>query len=119
MQRRIQRADNHRVSVHGFKETRKILALHGQKLLQSLGAAFWIFGQNHGLHVRDAIGREEHVLGAAQSDAFSAERARGFSIAWNIGIGSDAEVSAEFVGPSHELDEDGRVRIRVLGFGLA
>ncbi len=37
--------------------------------------------QDHGLHVRDAILGEEHVLGAAQADAVRAELAGGFGVA--------------------------------------
>ncbi len=84
-----------------------------------MSARLFVFGQNHGLHVRDAIGREEHVLGAAQADAFGAELARGFGVARNIGIGAHAEIAAKLVGPLHELDEQGRLGIGLFGLGLA
>ena len=119
MQRRIERADDHRESVHGFEQTGEILALHGQQLLQRLPAGLLVARQNHRLHVRDAILGEEHVLGAAQADAFGAEHARGLGIARDIGIGANAEVAAEFVGPLHELAEVRGVRIGLVGVGLA
>ena len=43
---------------------------------------------------------EEHVLGAAEADAVGAERASLLRIARNVGIGADAEVAAELVGPA-------------------
>ena len=91
----------------------------GSSFCERLLAGLFVFGQNHGLHVRDAIGREEHVLGAAQPDAFGSELARGFGIARNIGIGAHAEVAAKLVGPFHELDEQRRLGIGLFGLGLA
>jgi hypothetical protein len=52
--------------------------------------------------VLDAVLGEEHVLGAAQSDAFGAELARHFGVARDIGIGAHADLAAELVGPLHE-----------------
>ena len=39
VQRRIERADHHRETVHGFKKSGKIFALHRQKLLERFPAA--------------------------------------------------------------------------------
>ena len=119
VQRRIERANDHRIAVHRFKQSGEILALHGQQLLERLIARLFVLGQNHGLHERNAIGREEHVLGTAQSDAFGAELARGYGIARNIGIGPHAEITAKLIGPFHELDEQGRLRIGLFRLGLA
>ena len=74
--------------------------------------------QNHGLHVRNALFGEEHVLGAAEADAFGAELAGDFGIARNIGIGAHAELAAELVRELHELTEGSGGRIRFLGGGL-
>ena len=91
MQRRIERADHHRESVHGLEQSGEILALHGQQLGERLAAGLFVARQNHGLHVLDAILGEEHVLGAAQADALGAEPAGRLGIARNIGIGAHAE----------------------------
>ena len=41
VQRRIERADHHRESVHGLEQAGEILALHGQQLLQRLACAIF------------------------------------------------------------------------------
>ena len=61
--------------------------------------------------MRQAILGEEHVLGAAQPDAFGAERARLKRIARNVGVGAHAH-SAEWLGPAHQLLQLGIVRSR-------
>ena len=119
VQRRIQRADDHRVSIHGFEQPGKILALHGEQLLQRLVARLLVLGQNHGLHEWDAIGREEHVLSPAQANAFGSELARSFRIAGNVRVGANAEFTAKHVGPLHEFDEQRRLWIRLLRLRLA
>ena len=109
----------HRESVHGLEQAGEIGALHGQQLRQRLAAGLLVLRQDHGLHVRDAILGEEHVLGAAQADAFGAELARGLGIARNIGIGAHAEAAAELVRPAHERRHDAGGRIGVERVGLA
>jgi hypothetical protein len=47
----------------------------GSSFCQRLAAGLFVARQNHGLHVRHAVLGEEHVLGAAQADAFGAELA--------------------------------------------
>ena len=78
----------------------EILALHGQQLQQRLAAGLFVARQNHGLHVLDAVFGEEHVLGAAESDAFGAELAGHLGVARDVGIGAHAELAAELVGPA-------------------
>ena len=73
MQRGIQRADHDRKSVHRLKQTGEILALHRQQFQQRLLTRLLVACQDHRLHVRNAVLGEEHVLGAAQADAFGAE----------------------------------------------
>src|ERR1035437_2845398 len=119
VERRIERADDHREAVHGGEEPGEIPALHGEELQQGLAAALFVARQNHGLHVLDAVLGEEHVLGAAQSDAFGAELARRFGVARDIGIGAHAELAAELVGPRHEALQHAGGGVRVQGVGLA
>ena len=91
VQRRIERADHHREAVHGLEQAGEILALHGQQLGQGLAAGLLVARQNHGLHVLDAVLGEEHVLGAAQADAFGAELAGRLGVARDVGVGAHAE----------------------------
>ena len=78
----------------------KSLRCMGSSFSSALRRDLLVARQNHGLHVRDAVLGEEHVLGAAQADAFGAERARDFGVARNIGIGANAELAAELVRPA-------------------
>src|SRR5580692_10840836 len=114
MQRRIESADHYREAVHGGEETGEILALHGKQLQERLAPGLFIARENHGLHVRDALFGEEHMLGTAEADALGAERARYLGIARDIGIGADAEIAAEGIGHFHELTEWAGVRVRLL-----
>ena len=119
VQRRIERPDHHRVSIHRFEQAGEIGTLHGQKLLQRLAARFFVARQNHGLHERQTIFGEEHVLGAAEPDTLGAELARDLRIAWNIRIGADAELAAELIGPAHELADVVVAQIRFDGLRMA
>ena len=135
VQRRIEGADHHRESVHGLEQACEIVALHGQEFLQCFAAALFVARQNHGLHVFDAALGEEHVLGAAEADAFGAEEtcllgiagdvgvgaeaAGGLRVARDIGIGAHAKAAAELVGPTHKRLEDSRRRVGIHGVSLA
>ena len=119
MQRRIERADHHREAVHRREQPGEILALHGQQLDQRLAAVFSSRARIIACTIRQAVFGEEHVLGAAQADAFGAERARGLGIARDVGIGAHAELAAELVRPLHELGEVRRLQIGLIGLGLA
>src|SRR5580700_5837234 len=118
MQRRIESADHYREAVHGGEETGEILTLHGKQLQQRLAPGLFITRENHGLHVRDALFGEEHVLSAAESDALGAEGARNLGIARDIGIGAHAKIAAELIRHFHELTEWAGVRIGLLSGGL-
>src|ERR1019366_5224851 len=119
VERGIERADDHREAVHGGEEAGEIPALHGEELQQGLAAALFFARQNHGLHVLDAVLGEEHVLGAAQSDAFGAELTRHFGVARDIGIGAHAELAAELVGPFHEALQHAGGGVGINGVSLA
>src|SRR5437867_3374931 len=62
VQWRIERPDHDRIAVHGFEQAGEIRALHREQFREGLPAGLLIARQNHRLHVRDAIGGEEHVL---------------------------------------------------------
>ena len=79
---------------HGLEQADKVGALHGQELLERVAAVLLVVGQNHGAHVLDAVFGKEHVLGAAEADAFGAEQAGLLGVARNVGIGADRRVCA-------------------------
>ena len=76
----------------------------GSSFLSAARRVLLVVGENHGAHVLDAVFGKEHVLSAAEADAFSAEHARLFGVARNVGVGADLEL-ADRVDPAHELDQ--------------
>src|SRR5512143_2272507 len=101
MERGIQKTNSYRVALHGFKEALEIRALHRKKLGERLLARFGIVGEDHLLHDRQPVFGEEHVLGAAEADALSAELASHLCIARDVGIGAHTQ-GAYFIDPIHE-----------------
>ena len=76
MQRRVEQADRDRQPVHRAEDADEVVALHRQELGERALAAGEVVGEDHLAHGVDALGLEEHVLGAAEADALGAERAR-------------------------------------------
>ena len=101
VQRRIEQADGHRQPRHDLEQLDEILALRRQQLGERRAAPFRILGEDHLAHGEDALLLEEHVLGAAEPDAFGAEGARLARIGRRIGIGAHLQ-AAEAVGPLHQ-----------------
>ena len=118
VQRRIEQADGDRQRLHGLEQAGKVGALHGQQLLEGVAAVLLVVGQDHGAHVLDAVFGKEHVLGAAEADAFGAEQASLLGVARDVGVGADLE-PADRIDPAHELDQIGIVGLRVEGLELA
>ncbi len=104
MQRRIEEADGDRKPLHFPEEADEIAFLHGQNLGQGALAPFEIVGEDHLAHRHDAVGIEEHMLGAAEADALGAELASDLGILRGVGVGADLEL-AVLVDPLHELTE--------------
>ncbi len=69
----------------------EIVALHRQQLGERGAAAVLVVGQDHLAHRADAVLLEEHVLGAAQADAFGAEPDGDAGIVRRVGIGAHLE----------------------------
>ena len=88
MQRRIQVTDGHGTAFQGLVHGLEVALLHGQDLGQRLLALLLGVGEDHLAHGRDAVGLEEHVLGAAQADALGAERHSLLGIARGVGVGA-------------------------------
>ena len=93
VQRRIEQADRDRQPGHDLEQRLEVGALHGQDLGQRPAAARLVVGADHLAHGEDAVGLEEHVLGAAEADALGAELARLRRIARRVGIGAHAEAA--------------------------
>ena len=89
MQRRIEQADGDGQRLHGLEEAGEVGALHGQELLECGAAGLFVCGQDHGAHVLDAVFSKEHVLGAAEADAFGAKQASHFGVARDVGVGAN------------------------------
>ncbi len=119
MQRRIEQADDDRVAVHGPEETFKVAALHGQQQIQRRLAACLAAGRDHLLHDGQTFFFEEHVLGAAEADAFGAVAAGTLCILRIVGIGPDTQL-ANLVGPTEQGLQLGLIlKVRILGLKLA
>ena len=103
MQRRVKRADHHRKAIHALKQAGEIRPLHRQQFQQRLFAALLIARQNHRLHQRDAVFGEEHMLCAAQPDAFRTELTGHLGIARDVRVCAHAKRATELIGPRHEL----------------
>ena len=101
MQRRIEQADRDRQPGHDPEELDEVGALHRQELGERGAPALFVVGQDHLAHGDDAVGLEEHVLGAAQADALGAELARG---AASSGVSALARTFSRRtrVGPAHQ-----------------
>ena len=79
----------------------EIALLQRQQFGERFFAAFHVVGQNHLAHGDDAVAFEEHVLGAAEADAFGAESDGVFDLIGLVGIGAQTEL-AILVGQLHQ-----------------
>src|SRR5689334_4812676 len=101
MQRRIEQADGHREAFHLAIESDEVLLLQWQQLREISLSLFPGARQNHLLHDRNAVFREEHMLRTAETDAFRAEPSGDLGLIRDIGIGPDMERS-ELIRPIQE-----------------
>ena len=104
MQRRIEQADRHRQARHDLEQFREIAALHRQQLGERGATALLVVGEDHLAHRDDAVAVEEHVLGAAEADAFGTETARDAGVGRRFGIGAHLHAPHR-VGPFHDRGE--------------
>src|SRR6185503_18453167 len=72
MQRRIKETNRYRKTGHLAKDTDEVTALQRQQLFECLFARADALGEDHLAHDGESLIAEEHVLGATQSDSFSA-----------------------------------------------
>src|SRR6202048_854662 len=114
MQRRIDEPYGHWEAVHSLEDADEVAALKRQQLVERRHACLFRIRQDHLLDGALAfvaafrlleVG-EEHVLRAAQADAFRAELARFASVLRRVRVGAHAE-AARLIDPLHQ---------RVVGF---
>jgi len=104
VERGIQEADGDGLALHGLVQALEVGALHGQQLGQGLLPLLHSLGDDHLPHGGDAVGVEEHVLGAAEADALGAELGGLLGVTGGVGVGADAQ-GAVLVGPGHQAAE--------------
>ena len=117
VERWVEQTDVDWESVHGEQDAVEVLGLIRQQLGKSLHAAFLVLGKNHLAHCLDLLTLEEHVLGAAEAYAYSAEVAGNSCIVWSISIGANNELGV-LVAKLHQLGEVAR-DLGSLGLNLA
>ena len=104
VQRGIEQADRHGISVHGLEQTLEVAALHGQQLREGHAASGLVVGEDHLADGLDAVALEEHVLRAAEADTLGAELECLLGVLRRIGIGADLQHGI-LAGQLHELTE--------------
>ena len=87
-----------------------------EQFLDGFAAVGFVVGEDHFAHCVDAVALEEHVLGAAQSDACRAERDRVLHLSRRVGVSANLHL-AGLGAPSHDLREV-FVSATALGRGL-
>src|SRR5205807_8200286 len=102
VRRRIQQENRDWEPGHLAEDTDEVAALQWEKLVQSFFARADAVRENHLAHRGKSLIAEEHVFGAAQSDAFSTKAARGFRIERSVAISAHTEAT-ELVRPLHQL----------------
>src|SRR2546423_10474893 len=102
MQRRIQQTNGDRKAGHLAEDADEVATLQRQKFFEGLLSGADAIGKNHLAHGSQTLIAKEHVLSAAQADAFSAKAPRRFRVQRRISIGAHAE-SAKLIGPLHQL----------------
>ena len=122
MQRRIEVTDGHRTAFQRLVHALEVRLLIRQQLGKSLAALLFGLREDHLAHVGDTGRLEEHVLGAAQADAFRAVLHSHSRVVRVIRVGADAQLAGR-VSPAHqgrEIAGDGSVNRRDrLGVHLA
>ncbi len=104
VQRWVQQTHGDGQALHGFEDAFEVFTLVGQQLFEGGFAVGLILRQDHFPHRGDAITFEEHVLGAAEADAFGTEFAGTLGVGGAVGIGPHVH-GAVLVGPFHDGGE--------------
>jgi hypothetical protein len=104
VQGRVEQADGDGTALHGLVDGLEVALLHRLELLERLFALLGGLGDDHLADGADAVGLEEHVLGAAEADALGAEGGRLRGVVRRVGVGADLQ-AAELVRPAHDAAE--------------
>ena len=103
VQGRVEQAHGDVQSVHRLEDAEKVLALDFQQALQRALVVGVVVGEDHLAHHRQAVGTQEHVLGAAEPNALRAAFARGPGVGGRVGVGPHRQMSRpHLVGPSEQ-----------------
>ena len=104
VERRVEQADRDRQALHLLEEALEVALLEREQLAERGAALLLGLGHDHRAHLRLAVRRHEHVLGAAEADPLGAELAGAAGVLGRVGVGADAE-RAELVRPAqHGLE---------------
>ena len=103
VQRRVEQTNRHRQAIHRFEDADEVFLLLRAQLLERGALLVGRVGQDHALHDREPVA-QEHVLGAAQADAFRAELARLLRVLGQVGVRAHLQ-GAELVGPAEDRRE--------------
>src|SRR6267142_86129 len=109
MKRWVDQANGDRKTVHGFEDADEVASLEREQLVQCLDAGVFFVGQNHFLDGALPLMasfwlfevREEHMLGAAEADAFRAKLDGFTGVLRRVYVGADPEM-ARLIGPVHQ-----------------
>ena len=102
VERRVDQTDRDRLAVHCLEQAGEVLPLERKQLGQGLFAVLEVVGDDHLADFIEVI--EEHVLGAAEADAFRSERDGLFGLVRKVGVRPHAQL-AMLVGDLHQLVE--------------
>ena len=116
VERWIEQSNRDRQAVHRLEDLFEVDLLHATEFLERCCLFGGILGQDHLAHDRQTIGGEEHVLRAAQADAFRTEAAGVGGVLAGVGVGAHAHLAlADLIGP---LQDRGELLRRLAGFQL-
>ena len=118
MQRRIQETNGHGTAFQHAVHSLEVALLIRQDLVQSSLSGLGSLGYDHLADGLNAVALEEHVLGAAQTDALGAKGHSLGGVTGSISVGADLQGSSG-VGPLHEAVEVAGNRSGNGGNGLA
>ena len=103
MQWRIEQPHRDRQAVHRVEDLGEVVLLDLAQLVERGRLLLVRRGEDHAAHDGEAVGGEEHVLGAAQPDALGAEAAGVGRVLPGVGVGAHTELAAAHgVGPRQD-----------------
>src|SRR5207247_907275 len=114
VERRVEEADRDGQPVHRAEDPDEILALEREQLLDSRVARRRVGRHDHLAYDRDPVGSEEHVLGADEPDALTAELARLPGVLGRVGVRAPRAVtmpSEAYMPATSSGDVSGRTRM--------